>query len=65
MLFDTEKITYLGNDKINIFEKTKENNKIFSDFIQKLKFGNALFFQTTNDTIIENTNVEKLKKILS
>ena len=65
VLFDTEKITYLGNDKINISGKTKENNKIFSDFIQKLKFGEATFFQTTNDTIIENTNVEKLKKLLS
>ena len=52
------------NDKDNIVEKSKENNQLFSDFIQRLKFGESTFLQPANDTIIQNTNVEKLRNIL-
>ena len=64
VIFDVEKIAYLGNDKDNIVEKSKENNQLFSDFIQRLKFGESTFLQPANDTIIQNTNVEKLRNIL-
>ena len=45
-------------------ELIKENNKLFAEFIQKLKFGELILFQSSNDTIIENTNVEKLRHLL-
>ena len=64
VIFDAEKIAYLGNDKDSIVEKTKENNQLFSDFIQRLKFGESTFLQPANDTIIQNTNVEKLRNLL-
>jgi len=64
VIFDPEKITYLGNDKDSIVEKTKENNQLFSDFIQRLKFDESTFLQPANDTIIQNTNVEKLRNLL-
>jgi len=61
VILDSEKITYNSNDPEKIKEKTKENNEAFSNFIQKMKFGESSSLFPSNDTIIENTRVEKLR----
>jgi len=62
VILDVEKIVYLGTDENTKKEKHDENNKLFSSFIQKLKYGDIF---VSNDTIIEYTNVEKLRLRLS
>jgi hypothetical protein len=62
VILDVDKIVYLGTDENTKKEKRDENNKLFSSFIQKLKYGDIV---VSNDTIIEYTNVEKLRLRLS
>ena len=61
VIFDSDKLMRFD---INNQELIKENNKLFSEFIQKLKFGESTLFQPSNDTIIENTHVDKLQRLL-
>ena len=61
VIIDSEKLTQIDDTKPEFIQ---ENNKLFAEYIQKLKFGEVSMFQPTNDTIIENTNVEKLRYLL-
>ena len=64
VILDAEKITYMGNNAKIKAEKTKENNEAFSNFIQKIKFGESSMFYDSHDTVFENTRVEKLRSNL-
>ena len=60
VILDHEKLVNLGKDESTKNPKLAENHKLFSDFIQKLKFGDSLI-KTTNDNIIDHTNVAKIQ----
>ena len=62
IILDIEKLIYLGPSENITAEKISENSISFSNFIQKLKYADII---VTNDNVIENTNVEKLRLRLS
>lgn len=64
VIFDSEKLTYLGTDNTKITEAITKNNTDFCNFIQKMRLGGDSILLTPTNNIIENTNVDKLTKRL-
>ena len=64
VIFDSEKLTYLGTDNTKITEAITKNNTDFCNFIQKMRLGGDSILLIPTNNIIENTNVDKLTKRL-
>ena len=64
VIFDSEKLTYLGTDNTKITEAIAKNNTDFCNFIQKMRLGGDSILLIPTNNIIENTNVDKLTRRL-
>jgi hypothetical protein len=64
VVFDSEKLTYLGTDNTKITEAIAKNNTDFCNFIQKMRLGGDSILLIPTNNIIENTNVDKLTRRL-
>jgi len=64
VVFDSEKLTYLGTDNTKITEAIAKNNTDFCNFIQKMRLGGDSILLIPTNNIVENTNVDKLTRRL-